>query len=107
MSQPQARVRPAAALYVIPEASDGETTMSCPTVEGAKDLESPGQELDQLELHLQSRLSGRVRDFRLVPRGRGLRLRGRAGSYHGKQLAQHAVMETVSLPILSNEIEVK
>ena len=81
--------------------------MSCPTVDASSDLTPPGQELDQLELHLRSRLSGRVLDFRLVPRGRGLVLRGRAGSYHGKQQAQHAVMETVNLPILSNEIEVK
>lgn len=75
-------------------------------VEQTNQLSPPSQELDQLEVHLQSQLNGRVRDFRLVPRGRGLILRGRSRSYYGKQLAQHAVMDAVNLPIVANEIEV-
>ena len=63
-------------------------------------------EMEQLETHVQSRLNGRVRDFRLVVRGCGLVLTGRARTYYAKQLAQHAVMEATALPILANEIEV-
>jgi hypothetical protein len=63
-------------------------------------------ELDRLETHIQSRLNGRVRDFRLSLCGGGLILRGHARTYHAKQLAQQAVMEATALPILANEIEV-
>jgi hypothetical protein len=63
-------------------------------------------ELDQLEAHLQSRLNGRVRGLRLLVRGRGLILQGHAPTYYAKQLAQHALLEASSLPILANEIEV-
>ena len=80
--------------------------MTSAAVEQANPLSPPSQELDQLEIHLQCQLNGRVRDFRLVARGRGLILRGRSRSYYGKQLAQHAVMEAVNLPIVANEIEV-
>jgi hypothetical protein len=63
-------------------------------------------ELEQLETHVQSRLNGRVRYFRLVAHGCALILRGHARTYYAKQLAQHAVMEATALPILANEIEV-
>jgi hypothetical protein len=66
----------------------------------------PLAEIAQLETHVQSRLNGRVRHLRLVVRGCGLVLTGRAGTYYGKQLAQHAVMEATSLPILANDIDV-
>jgi hypothetical protein len=70
-------------------------------------IRSPAlSEIGQLETHVQARLHGRVRHFRLVARGCGLILTGRAGTYYAKQLAQHAVMEATSLPILANEIEV-
>jgi hypothetical protein len=36
----------------------------------------------------------------------GVVLHGIAGSYYVKQMAQHAVMEHLSLPIVANEIEV-
>jgi hypothetical protein len=55
---------------------------------------------------IQCRLGGRVRDFQVFLREQGVVLRGRALSYHAKQLAQQAVMETVSLPIRANEIVV-
>lgn len=60
----------------------------------------------ELETHLQSRLVGRVREFRLEVQARGLILRGRARTYYAKQLAQHAVMEATDLPILANVITV-
>jgi hypothetical protein len=67
----------------------------------------PGHsEVAQLETQVQSRLRGRVLHFRLTIRGRGLILAGHTRTYHAKQLAQHAVMEATTLPILANEIEV-
>ena len=63
-------------------------------------------EMEQLETHVQSRLNGRVRHFRLVVRGGRLILTGHARTYYAKQLAQHAVLEATALPILANEIEV-
>jgi len=62
--------------------------------------------IGEVEAHVQSRLIGRVRDLQLEARDQGLVLRGRALTYHVKQLAQHAVMEASGLPILANEIEV-
>lgn len=62
--------------------------------------------LGELEEHIQSRLNGRVRDLRLSIRDNGLVLEGHTHTYHAKQLAQHAVMEAVDLPISANEIEV-
>jgi hypothetical protein len=62
--------------------------------------------LQQLEARVQSRLSGRVRDLRLLVRGHGLVLRGHARTYYAKQLAQQAVLEAAGLPLLANEIQV-
>jgi hypothetical protein len=59
-----------------------------------------------LEAHIQCRLGGHIRDFRLVVMEKGLILRGHAHTFYAKQLAQHAVMETTDLPILANEIDV-
>jgi hypothetical protein len=47
-----------------------------------------------------------VRGFRLLAPVDGLILQGKASTYHAKQLAQHAIMEAIGLPILANEIEV-
>jgi len=63
-------------------------------------------EIDQLEIDVQRQLNGRVRDFRLLGHPDGLILRGRAATYHAKQLAQHAIMAATRLPICANEIEV-
>jgi hypothetical protein len=60
----------------------------------------------QLETQLQHRLAGRVRDLRLLVLDQGIVLQGRAHTYHAKQIAQHAVMETAGLPIVANENEV-
>jgi hypothetical protein len=65
-----------------------------------------GSRLDQLENRVQAKLSGRIRDLRLLRGDYGLILRGFARTYHAKQLAQHAVMTESELPILANEIEV-
>jgi hypothetical protein len=62
--------------------------------------------MQQLEHHLQSQLSGRVRHFRRAVHECGLILTGHARTYHAKQLAQHAVMQATTLPILANEIQV-
>jgi hypothetical protein len=64
------------------------------------------QEREKLELHLQLRLNGRVRDLRVDVAENGLVIRGRAMTYYAKQLAQHIVMEMTSTPILANEIHV-
>ena len=63
-------------------------------------------EMELLETHVQSRLNGRVRHFRLVLREGGLVLMGRVRTYYAKQIAQHEVMHGTSLLILANEIEV-
>jgi hypothetical protein len=60
----------------------------------------------ELEAYSHCRLGGRVRDFRLDVVNQAVVVRGRAQSYHAKQLAQKAVMEMTDLPILANEIEV-
>jgi hypothetical protein len=61
---------------------------------------------ESLELALQGRLGGRVKDLRVDVRAGGLVLQGRTSTYHAKQLAQHAAMELAGLPILANDIEV-
>jgi hypothetical protein len=62
--------------------------------------------LARIEEYVRFRLTGRQRNFQLVFRDQGLVLLGHVRSYYAKQLAQHAVMEASSLPILTNEMEV-
>jgi hypothetical protein len=62
---------------------------------------------EHLESLLQRRLGNRVRDLCVSVRPEGVILRGRAATYHAKQLAQHAAMELTELPILANDIEVR
>jgi hypothetical protein len=59
-----------------------------------------------MEALVQRRIGNRVRDLRVVIRHDGVVLQGRTSTYHAKQLAQHAAMELLSLPILANDIEV-
>jgi hypothetical protein len=61
---------------------------------------------DSLEILMQRRLGNRIRDLRVLVRPEGVILRGRATTYHAKQLAQHAAMELTNLPILANDIDV-
>jgi hypothetical protein len=61
---------------------------------------------EHLESQVQRRLGSRVRDLRVIVQHNGVVLQGRAATYHAKQLAQHAAMELVDLPIVANDIEV-
>jgi len=63
-------------------------------------------DLDLLENRVVARLSGCIRDFRVLFQDCGIVLRGFARTYHAKQLAQHVVMTETQLPIVANEIEV-
>ena len=69
--------------------------------------ETTPAQLNQIQNRLQEKLGARVRDFRLLLHDCGIVLRGRADTYHAKQLAQHAVMNEIGLPIVANEIEVR
>ena len=62
--------------------------------------------LDQLEVRLQGKLGGRIRDLHLLFQECGIILRGFAQTFYAKQLAQHTLMSETRLPILANEIEV-
>lgn len=64
------------------------------------------ERLARIEANICGFLSNRVRDFRLLLCDEGLILTGWAKTYYAKQLAQHAVMEAVDLPICANEIKV-
>jgi hypothetical protein len=63
-------------------------------------------EIDRLAAETRARLRGRVTGLRIEVRDGGVVLRGTAGSFYAKQLAQHAVMTGTALPIVRNEIEV-
>lgn len=56
--------------------------------------------------HFAKHLRGRLRDASVSVEGGGVVIRGTTNSYYVKQLAQHAVMKCVSLPITANKIEV-
>jgi hypothetical protein len=61
--------------------------------------------IDRLTESLRAQLSGRVRDLRLSAQGDVLVLRGRAGSYYAKQLAQELIRRATAV-LLINEIDV-
>lgn len=68
---------------------------------------APTQRRQQdLESLVQRRMRGRIHNLRLEVGAAGVVLRGRAPSFHAKQMAQHAAMELLGLPILANAIEV-
>jgi hypothetical protein len=62
---------------------------------------------EQIEANVRRRAWGRVCDFHVVMRDRGIVLRGRTRTYYGKQLVQEAAAEAAGLPILANEVEVR
>jgi hypothetical protein len=70
-------------------------------------VERPGTAQEQLESQMVRRLAGRVRDLRIILRHNGVILQGWSGTYHAKQLAQHAAMDLTGLPVLANDIEVR
>jgi hypothetical protein len=63
-------------------------------------------EVQRLERQLRIQLNGRIHNFRLIERIGGVVLQGWASSFYAKQVAQHAVMEALALPIIANDIEV-
>ncbi|MBN9120762.1 MAG: response regulator transcription factor [Planctomycetes bacterium] len=74
-----------------------------PTRSAPGNHRDPVSSLDRL---VRQVLGRRVPDLCVVIRGGGFVLRGRATSYHAKQLAQHAAMAATNLPLTANEIEV-
>jgi len=64
------------------------------------------EEEARLELGLQARLGCLVRDLRVTATDAGLILRGRARTYHAREVAQQALLEACNLPLLANWIEV-
>jgi hypothetical protein len=70
-------------------------------------VERPWAAQEQLESQMVRRLAGRVRDLRIILRHNGVILQGWSGTYHAKQLAQHAAMDLTGLPVLANDIEVR
>jgi hypothetical protein len=62
--------------------------------------------VNHLEARIQNRLGRHVRNLQVKFQHNGLVIHGRADTYYAKQLAQHAVMEASTLPILANAIEV-
>lgn len=62
--------------------------------------------LAQVEGQVRRRVGGRLRDFQLTLSPTGLILRGKASSFHVKQVVQHLVMSMLELAIAANEIEV-
>lgn len=60
----------------------------------------------ELETQLQRKLRGQVHELRVQARDKGLTLQGYAYTYYAKQLAQHALMNATTFPLLSNEIAV-
>ena len=79
--------------------------MATPITTKSVDVAMRGK-LDELESRLQAQLGGRVRNLKLSLKVGGVVLRGFAHTYYAKQLAQHAVMGEVDLPIVANEIVV-
>lgn len=65
-----------------------------------------GGMLGEVTDHVNRRVHGRVRQLKLAIASDGVILTGRTDSFHVKQLAQQAVMESVALPIRTNAIEV-
>lgn len=70
-------------------------------------LSTGPDELIRLTERIQNEFRGRVREFRLDSDSRGLILHGITRTYHEKQLVQHVVLQTASLPIAANEIIVE
>jgi hypothetical protein len=63
--------------------------------------------LEELEIHLQSELDGRVHEVSLAYRDDGIVLSGVTHTYLDRQLAQQVLENATELPIVANEIEVR
>jgi osmotically-inducible protein OsmY len=77
------------------------------TIEAREVTSTVADEVATAATHLAKHLRGRLRDASVSVQRGGVVIRGTAKSYYVKQLAQHAVMKRVSLPIAANEIEVQ
>jgi hypothetical protein len=69
----------------------------------AGQVRPPGFELTDL---VSAMIGRRIRDLRIEVHRGGLVIRGRATSFHVKQLALHTVMTVSDLPVSANEIVV-
>jgi osmotically-inducible protein OsmY len=56
---------------------------------------------------LKQRLGRQILDLRVVIHEGHVLLQGFAVTYYAKQMAQHAALEVIGLPIRTNEIEVR
>ena len=64
------------------------------------------QDNPSIESQVFAKLGGRLHELTLDEVDDQVVIRGRAASYHVKQLAQHEVMSLTTRPILHNRIEV-
>jgi hypothetical protein len=62
--------------------------------------------LELLCTRILNRLSGQLQELDIAVYGQGVVLSGRARSYNVKQLAQHAVLDELAMPLLCNDIDV-
>ncbi|MBX9584509.1 MAG: hypothetical protein K2X87_29765 [Gemmataceae bacterium] len=69
--------------------------------------EPPGDdEAERLRQLVLTRFGSRIRDFRVLARGAGLVLQGRAGTFYLKQMVQETVARATALRVVANEIAV-
>lgn len=69
--------------------------------------ELAGEEIaHRVREHLEAQLPGRIRQLRVSATKKFVILSGSCGSYHTKQLAQHAAMELLDSERLVNDIAV-
>ena len=76
-------------------------------VKNRRSVPVTSDDMNAVVAHLAARFRGRLFDLRMFFRDGGVVIRGAAASYYVKQLAQHAVMELLELPITANEIVVR
>lgn len=65
-----------------------------------------GEEIAEIETHVQWRMDGQMCCFEIEVHDGGLVLRGHSRTYHAKQEAEDLVRELTRAPILANEIKV-
>jgi len=80
--------------------------MKVDAAEGLTSIVSLTSFEEHLENLMQRRLGNRIRNLEVRIVDNTVILRGRAATYHAKQLAQHAAMDLCDLPIMANDIEV-
>jgi osmotically-inducible protein OsmY len=68
---------------------------------------TPNWNTEQATAALKQRLGRQVWDLRVLIHEGHVVLQGFAVTYYAKQLAQHAALEVIGLPIKTNEIEVR